>query len=44
MHAKLKTQEIDAEAAREDGLKFYIATGKVYVCAAISPKYIRRAL
>jgi putative RNA 2'-phosphotransferase len=32
--------EINAEAARKNGLRFYKATGKVYVCDAILPRYI----
>ena len=35
--------EIDAEAARKNGLRFYKATDKVYVCSAIHPRYIRIA-
>ena len=35
--------EIDAEAARKNGLRFYKATDKVYVCGAILPRYIRTA-
>jgi putative RNA 2'-phosphotransferase len=34
--------EIDAEAARKDGLRFFRATSKVYVCDEVSPKYIKR--
>jgi len=33
--------EIDAEKAREDGVKFYRATEEVYLCDYISPKYIK---
>jgi len=33
--------EIDADAVRKKGLRFYKATEKVYVCDAIQPKYIR---
>jgi len=33
--------EIDAEAARKDGLRFYKATEKVYICDAILSSYIR---
>ena len=32
--------EINAEKARKDGVKFYKATDKVYVCEAIPPEYI----
>ncbi len=31
--------EINAEKARKDGVKFYKATDKVYVCEAIPPEY-----
>ncbi len=34
--------EIDAEAARKDGISFYKATDKVYLCKYLPPKYIRR--
>lgn len=33
--------EIDAEAARKDGIQFYRATDKVYLCKYLPPKYIR---
>jgi putative RNA 2'-phosphotransferase len=33
--------EIDVEAARKNGLRFYKATDKVYLCEAVSPRYIR---
>lgn len=33
--------EIDAEAARRDGLKFFKATDKVYLCKNVPQKYIR---
>lgn len=33
--------EIDAEAARKDGIRFYRATDKVYLCKHLPPKYIR---
>ncbi|MEM3726187.1 MAG: RNA 2'-phosphotransferase [Candidatus Bathyarchaeia archaeon] len=33
--------EIDAEAARKDGIRFYRATDKVYLCEHLPPKYIR---
>ena len=33
--------QIDAEAARRNGLKFYKATGEVYLCKALAPKYVR---
>ena len=35
--------EIDAEAARKAGVKFYKATDKVYICSDISPIYIKIA-
>jgi len=35
--------EIDAEAARKNGVRFYKATDKVYVCEAILPRCIRVA-
>jgi putative RNA 2'-phosphotransferase len=35
--------EIDAKAARKNGLKFYKATDKVYVCEAVLPKYMHKA-
>ncbi|NIR87529.1 RNA 2'-phosphotransferase [Candidatus Bathyarchaeota archaeon] len=35
--------EVDAEAARGDGLKFYRATEKVYVCGAVLPRFIKVA-
>jgi putative RNA 2'-phosphotransferase len=35
--------EINAEAARKNGLRFYKATNKVYVCDAILPEYIQIA-
>ncbi len=34
--------EINADAARRDGVKFYKATEKVYLCGVIPPRYIRR--
>jgi len=34
--------EIDVERARKDGLRFYRATDKVYLCREIPPEYIRR--
>lgn len=34
--------EVDAEAARKDGIKFYRATDKVYLCREVPPKYIKR--
>jgi putative RNA 2'-phosphotransferase len=34
--------EIDADAARKDGLRFYKATDKVYVCNAVPPSYLRK--
>jgi putative RNA 2'-phosphotransferase len=34
--------EIDASTARKDGLRFYKATDKVYVCSAVPPSYLRR--
>jgi len=33
--------EVDAEAARKDGLKFFRATDKVYLCESVPPKYIK---
>lgn len=33
--------EIDAEAARKDGLKFFKTTDKVYLCESVPQKYIR---
>jgi len=36
--------EIDAEAARKNGAKFYKATHTVYLCSYIQPEYIKRAL
>jgi putative RNA 2'-phosphotransferase len=35
--------EINAEAARKNGLRFYRATNKVYLCDAILPEYIQIA-
>lgn len=35
--------EINAEAARKNGLRFFKATDKVYVCGEILPGYIARA-
>jgi putative RNA 2'-phosphotransferase len=35
--------EINAEAARKNGLRFYKATNKVYLCDAILPEYIQIA-
>ena len=35
--------EINAEAARKNGLRFYKATNKVYLCDGILPKYIQIA-
>lgn len=32
--------KINCEVARKSGLEFYKATDKVYVCGAISPRYI----
>ena len=32
--------KINAEAARKDGIKFYKATDKVYLCSFVPPKYI----
>lgn len=34
--------EIDAEAARKNGLRFYRATDKVYVCNAVLPRYLKK--
>lgn len=36
--------EINVEAARKDGLRFFKATDKVYVCDAIEPKYIKMTI
>lgn len=33
--------EIDAETAIRDGIRFYRATDKVYICGFIPPKYVR---
>jgi len=35
--------EINAEAARKNGVKFYKASDKVYLCNGLSPKYIKLA-
>ena len=35
--------EINAEAARKNGLRFYRATDEVYVCNAVLPRYLKRA-
>ena len=35
--------EVDVEEARRDGVRFYKATDKVYVCNAIPRRYIARA-
>ncbi len=35
--------EINAEAARKNGLRFYKATDKVYLCLDVAPRYIRLA-
>ncbi|MCD6529403.1 RNA 2'-phosphotransferase [Candidatus Bathyarchaeota archaeon] len=32
--------KVNAEAARKDGIKFYKATDKVYLCSFVPPKYI----
>ena len=32
---------IDVEVARKDGVTFYKATDKVYLCGSLLPKYIR---
>lgn len=39
--AKPLVLEIDAEAARKDGVRFYKATDKVYICSYLAPKYIK---
>jgi len=36
--------EIDAEAARKDGAKFYKATDTVYLCRHIQPGHVKRVL
>ena len=36
--------EVNAEAARKDGLRFYRATDKVYLCPEVAPKYLKLAL
>jgi putative RNA 2'-phosphotransferase len=33
--------EIGAETAIRDGMRFYRATAKVYVCGTVSPKYVK---
>jgi putative RNA 2'-phosphotransferase len=33
--------EVNVEAARKDGVKFYKATDKVYLCRCVLPKYIK---
>jgi len=33
--------EIDAETAIRDGIRFYRATDKVYLCSSIPPEYVR---
>jgi putative RNA 2'-phosphotransferase len=33
--------EVNAEAARKDGVRFYKATDKVYLCSNILPRYIK---
>jgi putative RNA 2'-phosphotransferase len=35
--------EIDAEAARKNGVRFYKASDRVYLCANLPPKYIKLA-
>ena len=34
--------KVNAEAARREGVKFYKATDKVYLCASISPRFMKR--
>jgi putative RNA 2'-phosphotransferase len=34
--------EVDAEAAREDGMKLYRATGKVFLSGPVPRKYIKK--
>jgi putative RNA 2'-phosphotransferase len=36
--------EVNADAARRDGLRFYKATDKVYVCKAVPPSYLKKAM
>lgn len=36
--------EIDAEAARKNGAKFYKATDAVYLCSYIQPEYIKQLI
>ena len=36
--------EINAEAARKGGLRFYKATDKVYLCPNVAPRYIKLAV
>lgn len=36
--------EIDTEAARKNGAKFYKATNTVYLCSYIQPEHIKRVL
>ena len=35
--------EIDAETAMRDGIRFYRATDKVYICGPIPPQYVGMA-
>jgi putative RNA 2'-phosphotransferase len=39
--AKPVVLEIDVEVARKDGVRFYKATDKVYICSYLAPKYIK---
>ena len=43
MYAKLKNQEINAEAARRNGFRFYEAT-EVYLCPEVAPRYLKLAM
>lgn len=36
--------EIDAEASRRNGAKFYKATDNVYLCSYIQPEYVKLVL
>ncbi|MFW6117854.1 MAG: RNA 2'-phosphotransferase, partial [Thermoproteota archaeon] len=36
--------EVDTEAARKNGIKFYKATDKVYLSSYIKPEYIQRVI
>lgn len=36
--------EVNTEAARRDGLRFYKATDKVYLCPEVAPRYLKVAV